>query len=669
MSVSADALYVHGGSAGALRWLRGTFRGKSVVANPHGMEEFEHGGILRWTNRVFTRHLARGAELADVVLATDESMVPIVLSRLSVPRSKVVVVPNGVDVDALRRAADLGAGSAEAVDIVTVGRLVWNKGYDLLLDALAILLEEPDRESVSWRHFGSGEFGDHLKSHADQVQGLSFELVEGAPDVEVQAGVRAARLFVQPSRYEGSSLTTLEAMAQGTICVGTPVGGIPDKLHDGITGFLARDVSAASIADAIRRAEAASGNVGERALAEVQGRFSLNTSMDVLGRLLGSASRQPRRILQVARHIQQGSGVAQVAFALERAFRGLGVETERLTLANVGLRMHTSISRNPLMKIALGFEVIWFSIFGTVCVQRRMRIDPTTKIIVHGDPIGGDIYVNHGLLKAVMERRRSGRRVYVPANPMHWATLLRDEYRYSHRMQRSIVNLNSRDDETMHRLYPSLTTPTRVIPNGVDVEHYRHVDERFRQITRNEQGFLASDVVLLFIGNEFVRKGLFLVLDAMKVLPEEFKLMVVGGTSEMIDNAMGYSKDCGVNRRVLFVGKQEDPRPYYAGCDVFVLPSAYEAAQLSLLEALASGRPCVVTRVGNAPDVVHSGVNGELVSRDVKALCEGLQEVVLMLRDDGASLKKACQMSVVELSWECIARRYLALLSELGGRE
>jgi len=60
-----------------------------------------------------------------------------------------------------------------------------------------------------------------------------------------------ADLLVHPTRYEGSSLVTLEAMAHGRAVVATRAGGIPDKVQDGVTGRLVAPGDRAALADAL----------------------------------------------------------------------------------------------------------------------------------------------------------------------------------------------------------------------------------------------------------------------------------------------------------------------------------------------------------------------------------------------------------------------------------
>jgi glycosyltransferase involved in cell wall biosynthesis len=66
--------------------------------------------------------------------------------------------------------------------------------------------------------------------------------------------VQAATLFVHPTLYEGSSLVTLEAMAHRRPVVASSAGGLPDKVIDGVTGWLVRPCDDEGLADALVRA-------------------------------------------------------------------------------------------------------------------------------------------------------------------------------------------------------------------------------------------------------------------------------------------------------------------------------------------------------------------------------------------------------------------------------
>jgi glycosyltransferase involved in cell wall biosynthesis len=89
-----------------------------------------------------------------------------------------------------------------------------------------------------------------------------------------------------------------------------------------------------------------------------------------------------------------------------------------------------------------------------------------------------------------------------------------------------------------------------------------------------------------------------------------------------------HAHELGVARRCLFVGYQNDVARFYDAMDVLLLPSVNEGTPVSVIEALAAGRPAVATRVGGVPDVIRDDVDGFLVAAgDADALGTRLGEL------------------------------------------
>jgi glycosyltransferase involved in cell wall biosynthesis len=86
--------------------------------------------------------------------------------------------------------------------------------------------------------------------------------------------------------------------------------------------------------------------------------------------------------------------------------------------------------------------------------------------------------------------------------------------------------------------------------------------------------------------------------------------------------------DLGIAKHCLFLGYQEEVAPWYAVCDAVALTSASEGTPVTIIEALAAGRPAVATAVGGVPDVVDDGETGFLVAPgDTDALAERLERL------------------------------------------
>jgi len=285
-----DILLFHGASAGAIS--RRLARKHKIISNPHGMEEFKFS-LLRTSTRFFLSKLTRKSKFGDAVIATDLRLVPEVLRHIGCTQSQVQLIPNSVNIEYLDTCARSGTFQRASTKTVltSVGRLAHNKGYDLLLKALIQLDDSGKLPKISiWFHFGSGS--ESRKIHAlfsRRPRGFEFDMLPGQSDEVVQSALEKSRVFVQPSRYEGSSLTTLEAMCRNTVVVGTPVGGIPDKITDTVNGFLSKEASAQSLALAILRAlESNKSEIARQARATVETNFSIEATGDLYVQLFKS---------------------------------------------------------------------------------------------------------------------------------------------------------------------------------------------------------------------------------------------------------------------------------------------------------------------------------------------------------------------------------------------
>jgi glycosyltransferase involved in cell wall biosynthesis len=219
-----------------------------LVANPHGLEEFKvRHPLKRLAYAPFRAWVRAGCRAADRVVATDRSMGEEVARLLEIDPERVVVLPNGVDVHGLRalvsdeiRSQLKARYPVLAEDSgplgISVGRLEANKGFKHLLRALALSASQGAR--WRWLIVGEGSMRQDLEALAGEPGISGRVLLTGSlPDVELHTLYSMCDLFVHPTLYEGSSLVTLEAMAHGLPVVASAIGGIPDKVIPGETGF------------------------------------------------------------------------------------------------------------------------------------------------------------------------------------------------------------------------------------------------------------------------------------------------------------------------------------------------------------------------------------------------------------------------------------------------
>jgi UDP-glucose:(heptosyl)LPS alpha-1,3-glucosyltransferase len=170
-----------------------------------------------------------------------------------------------------------------------------------------------------------------------------------------------------------------------------------------------------------------------------------------------------------------------------------------------------------------------------------------------------------------------------------------------------------------------------------------------------------DDRVALFVGHEFSRKGLEYAISALLHAPAVL-LLVAGGNVQAIESARGHAESIGVAHRVLFMGPRSDLPIFFAASDMFVLPSAYEANALVVLEALAAGLPVIATRVGYAPDVIVDGVNGFLVDREPAQIGERFEQIAAAGR---GAFGRDARATAEAHGWNATAKRYVELLESI----
>lgn len=369
------------------------------------------------------------------------------------------------------------------------------------------------------------------------------------------------------------------------------------------------------------------------------------------------------RIVQIAPEIAPGSGVGGVAHHLEEAFVRAGVTTERFTMAEARGTWLPEPGEGLRGRLSLLARVVWFSTVGTALARRFLATRPDAVSICHNDVLAGDVYVNHGILRVAM-RARGGYAWRMARNPLHLFTAARDAVRYRGRTHRVVVNLTRSEREALRGTYPGLRVPAVVIGNGVDVARFAPPSAAERVAARSAAGVPDDATHVVFVGHEFDRKGLGLLLDAAAAVPG-VHVSVVGGTPDMLAGVRAHVERLGTSDRVHLAGRVPDPLPWLHAADALALPSAYEANALVVLEALACGVPVVATPVGYAPDVVEDGRNGWLVDRSAAGVRRGLLALVALDDTGRDEVSRHARQSAERHDWDAVARRYVALAKEL----
>ena len=134
-----------------------------------------------------------------------------------------------------------------------------------------------------------------------------------------------------------------------------------------------------------------------------------------------------------------------------------------------------------------------------------------------------------------------------------------------------------------------------------------------------------------------------------------------------------HAEELGVRERIVFLGHRADVPALLAASDAFVLPSLFEGTPLSLLEAMAAGKPVVASAIPGNDELIVNDENGLLVpARDTDALAQALRRIVadpeLRARLGAAARRRAESAHSARSSTQRVVEVYDALLAKRGGR-
>jgi glycosyltransferase involved in cell wall biosynthesis len=201
-------------------------------------QAFQRSPILR---REWRSLLTR----ADVVTGCSQQVVDEAIAVYGPElAAKARVVRNGIDVSAVQAAAP---ESRDRPYVFAIGRMVPQKGFDILIDAFRMVAGEfPDHELVI-----AGDGPDRAALEARAGERVHF--LGGVQPERAFSLYKGAAGFVLPSRHEPQGIVVIEAMAAGAPVLATRVGGVPETVHDGANGLLVDGDDITAMAEGLRR--------------------------------------------------------------------------------------------------------------------------------------------------------------------------------------------------------------------------------------------------------------------------------------------------------------------------------------------------------------------------------------------------------------------------------
>ena len=220
-----DIVHLHSSFAGAIgRVVIGTGRAK-VIYTPHGWPfEMWPSGLKRRAAAQAERMLA--ARCDRIVAVSDAERRQGIAVGLE--GQKIAVVLNGISIEPPR--CPSASWDDERLKVLFVGRLDRQKGIDTIIS-----IASRHDDSLVLRIIGASV----VSNSKQRIAASNVENLGWLDRSDVHAQMQVCDVVAMPSRWEGLSITALEAMRAGKAIVAFAVGGMPEAIEDGITGRLA----------------------------------------------------------------------------------------------------------------------------------------------------------------------------------------------------------------------------------------------------------------------------------------------------------------------------------------------------------------------------------------------------------------------------------------------
>jgi UDP-glucose:(heptosyl)LPS alpha-1,3-glucosyltransferase len=245
-------------------------------------------------------------------------------------------------------------------------------------------------------------------------------------------------------------------------------------------------------------------------------------------------------------------------------------------------------------------------------------------------------------------------------NPRHRAILALEKGICDARHTGAIITNSAWSRERLLERYDYPSDRIHVVYNGVDLE-------RFRPLRKDPAG--DGPLRLLFVAQDFLRKGLGFILQTLSQLAVEginCQLTVVGR-----DDPKPFRKQAdqlGVGRHVVFVGPTRRIEDYYNASDLLVFPTLSDPFANVCLEALACGLPVMTTTSNGAAEILDEVLIGYVLQADrslVPQMTAGIARFSRLSREQRLKMGRRARLSAEAFTIERNAQRTLEVLTRL----
>jgi UDP-glucose:(heptosyl)LPS alpha-1,3-glucosyltransferase len=197
-----------------------------------------------------------------------------------------------------------------------------------------------------------------------------------------------------------------------------------------------------------------------------------------------------------------------------------------------------------------------------------------------------------------------------------------------------------------------------IIPNGINNKF-----EKFNKNKLKIKGIDNKDIKFIFVGKDYIRKGLFEVIDIFDILINKqkinnIKLIILGKDKNNFKKVKKLIDEKKLSNYIFLLGHKKNVNDYYNISDIFIFPSKYEAFPIVILEA-SLNKLCILTnKINGCEDLIKNNINGFLLKSKKEYI-----NVILKLIENKKKIKKigenAYKEVITNYTWEKITNKII----------
>lgn len=262
--------------------------------------------------------------------------------------------------------------------------------------------------------------------------------------------------------------------------------------------------------------------------------------------------------------------------------------------------------------------------------------------------------------------RSAWRRFLGRMTPHQQVVLAIQNARFTRGNFRRIITVSKLVQGQICRRYGLTDREVEVVYNGIDLErfHPRNI-ARHRAAVRGELGLADEVPVVLFVANDYERKGLGTLMRALQRLNGAVCLVIGKERPHRKSRFVKMAMDLGIQARVHFLDVRPDVERYYAASDLCCLPTYFDAFGMVVLEAMATGIPCIISAAAGAAEIIIEGQTGAVLpDPDDDQTLTGLMRPfmdLMVAKKAGQRAREECR----RFSWDRHFDRILEIYDEV----